>query len=51
LQPFADGMLFKRMELLLGGKARSTSLFSVPYYLAEQLGYRKIIDSTFMIAT
>jgi hypothetical protein len=48
---FADGMLFKRMELLLDGKAPATSLFSGPYYLAEQLGYRKIIDSTFMIAT
>ena len=48
---FADGMLFKRMELLLDGKAPATSLFSGPYYFAEQLGYRKIIDTTFMIAT
>jgi hypothetical protein len=48
---FADGMLFKRMELLLDGKIPACALFSGPYYLAEQLGYRKIIDSTFMIAT
>ena len=48
---FADGMLFKRMELLLDGKVPAASLFSGPYYFAEQLGFRKIIDTTFMIAT
>jgi ABC-type nitrate/sulfonate/bicarbonate transport system substrate-binding protein len=48
---FADGMLFKRMELLLDGKVPACALFSGPYYLAEQLGYRKIIDTTFMITT
>jgi hypothetical protein len=26
-------------------------LFSGPYYFAEQLGFRKVIDNTFMIAT
>ena len=30
--------------------ARSHALFSGPYYFAEQLGFRKIIDNTFMIA-
>ena len=48
---FADGMLFKRMELLIEDKAPASSLFSGPYYFAEQLGFRKIIDTTFMIAT
>jgi hypothetical protein len=48
---FADGMLFRRMELLLDGQVPACALFSGPYYLAEQLGYRKIIDTTFMIAT
>jgi ABC-type nitrate/sulfonate/bicarbonate transport system substrate-binding protein len=48
---FSDGMLFKRLELLLEGKAPASALFSGPYYLAEQLGFRKIIDTTFMIAT
>jgi NMT1/THI5 like len=48
---FADGMLFKRMELLIEGKAPASALFSGPYYFAEQLGFRKIIDTTFMIAT
>ncbi len=48
---YADGMLFKRMELLLDRKAPASALFSGPYYFAEQLGFRKIIDTTFMIAT
>src|SRR5688572_3693117 len=48
---FADGMLFKRMELLLDGKVPACALFSGPYYLAEQLGFRKVVDTSFMIAT
>jgi len=48
---FADGMLFKRMEMLIEQKAQASALFSGPYYFAEQLGFRKIIDTTFMIAT
>lgn len=47
---FHDGMLFKRMELLLDGKIPAAALFSGPYYFAEQLGFRKIMDNTFMIA-
>ncbi|HEV8310047.1 MAG TPA: ABC transporter substrate-binding protein [Methylomirabilota bacterium] len=48
---FKDGMLFKRMELLIDGQVPAAALFSGPYYFAEQLGFRKIIDTTFMIAT
>jgi hypothetical protein len=48
---FADGMLFHRMELLLEGKSPAAALFNGPYYLAEQLGFRKVIDTTFMIAS
>jgi ABC-type nitrate/sulfonate/bicarbonate transport system substrate-binding protein len=47
---FEDGMLFRRLEQLLDGRSRAAALFSGPYYLAEQLGYRKVIDTTFMIA-
>ncbi|WIM13426.1 hypothetical protein [Enhydrobacter sp.] len=47
---FEDGMLFRRLEQLLDGGSRAAALFSGPYYLAEQLGYRKVIDTTFMIA-
>jgi hypothetical protein len=48
---FNDGMLFKRMELLIDGQVPACALFSGPYYFAEQLGFRKVIDTTFMIAT
>ncbi len=48
---FNEGMLFKRMQLLIEGKIPAATLFSGPYYFAEQLGFRKIIDTTFMIAT
>src|SRR3954462_10037807 len=48
---FADGMLFHRLDQLLDGKTQASALFSGPYYFAEQLGFRKIIDNTFMIAT
>jgi hypothetical protein len=48
---FSEGLLFHRMEQLIDRKAPAASLFSGPYYFVEQLGFRKIIDSTFMIAT
>jgi ABC-type nitrate/sulfonate/bicarbonate transport system substrate-binding protein len=48
---FADGMLFHRLDQLFDGKAQASALFNGPYYLAEQLGFRKIIDTTFMIGT
>ena len=43
---YADGMLFARMDKLLDGSASAVHLFSGPYYFAEQLGYRKILDAT-----
>jgi ABC-type nitrate/sulfonate/bicarbonate transport system substrate-binding protein len=48
---FNDGLLFKRMELLIDRKVPAASLFSGPYYFVEQLGFRKVIDTTFMIGT
>lgn len=47
---FSDGLLFKRLELLVAGKIPAVHLFSGPMYVAEQLGFRKICDCTFMIA-
>ena len=47
---FGEGMLFARMEALLEGHAPACTLFSGPYYFAEQLGFRKVIDATFVIA-
>jgi peroxiredoxin/ABC-type nitrate/sulfonate/bicarbonate transport system substrate-binding protein len=48
---FNDGLLFSRMERLIDRKVPAASLFSGPYFFAEQLGFRKIIDTTFMIAS
>ena len=46
---FDEGMLFGRMEAFIDGKSPACTLFSGPYYFAEQLGFRKILDNTFMI--
>jgi hypothetical protein len=48
---FSDGLLFSRMELLIDRKVAAAALFSGPYYFLEQLGFRKIIDTTFMMAS
>jgi hypothetical protein len=47
---FAEGLLFKRMDSLIHRSAPAAALFSGPYYFAEQLGFRKVMDTTFMIA-
>ena len=47
---FADGLLFRRMEKLIDGEVPAVSVFSGPYYFLEQLGFRKILDTSFMIA-
>ncbi|HTY69750.1 MAG TPA: hypothetical protein VMH36_24060 [Alphaproteobacteria bacterium] len=48
---FANGLLFSRMADLIDRKAPAVAVFSGPYYFLEQLGYRKIIDTTFMMAS
>ena len=48
---FSEGLLFHRMEQLIDRKTPAAALFSGPYYFLEQLGFRKVLDSTFMIAT
>jgi hypothetical protein len=48
---FKDGLVFGRMEKLLNGEVPACTLFSGPYYFAEQLGFRKVVDCTFMMAT
>jgi NMT1/THI5 like len=47
---FGEGLLFHRMEEFFEGKSQAAALFGGPYYFAEQLGFRKVIDNTFMIA-
>ena len=48
---FKDGLVFGRMEKLLNGEVPACTLFSGPYYYAEQLGFKKVLDCTFMMAT
>ena len=48
---FADGILFGRMEKLIDRQVPAAAVFSGPYYFLEQLGFRKVIDTTFMIAS
>ena len=48
---FSDGLIFRRLELLIDGEVPAASLFSGPFYFLEQLGYRKIVDTSFMMAS
>jgi ABC-type nitrate/sulfonate/bicarbonate transport system substrate-binding protein len=43
------GLLLDRLALLVDRKVAAASLFGAPFYVAEQLGFRKIVDTTFMI--
>jgi NitT/TauT family transport system substrate-binding protein len=43
------GLLLDRLALLVDGQAKAANLFGAPVYVAEQLGFRKIVDTTFMI--
>lgn len=58
LEPFIDqsrinlnfvGLPNDRARLLVRGEVKVANLFGCQYYLAEQLGYRKITDATFMV--
>jgi NitT/TauT family transport system substrate-binding protein len=39
----------ERVDRLLDGTATAATVFGAQYYLLEQLGFRKIVDATFMI--
>ena len=47
---YNDGLLFARMEKLIDGDVPAASLFSGPYYFLDQLGFKKLLDTTFMMA-
>jgi hypothetical protein len=47
---FADGLLFSRMEHLIDGTVPAVNVFSGPMYFLDQLGFRKIVDTSFMMA-
>ena len=48
---FADGLIFSRMERLYDRTVPAAAVLSGAYYFLEQVVFRKIIDSTFMIAS
>jgi NitT/TauT family transport system substrate-binding protein len=58
LEPFIDrarinlnfaGLPIDRVRLLLRGETEVATLFGPQYYIAEQLGFRKVTDATFMV--
>ena len=44
------GLIFQRLELLIDREIPVATLFGACMYLAEQLGFIKILDCTFMVA-
>ncbi len=45
------GMLMDRMDLMVDRQIAAATMFNAPMYFAEQLGFRKIMDCTFLIAS
>ena len=43
------GLLLDRLALLVDGQVPAASLFGAPFYVAEELGFKKLLDTTFMI--
>jgi hypothetical protein len=43
------GLLLDRLALLVDRQVPAASLFGAPFYVAEQLGFMKVVDTTFMI--
>lgn len=39
----------ERLEALLGRQVQAATMFGVPLYIAEALGFRKVVDATFMV--
>jgi NitT/TauT family transport system substrate-binding protein len=58
LEPFLDasqiefsysGLPNDRVRLMMRGEVPAANVFGAQYYLLEQLGYRKLVDSTFVM--
>ena len=43
------GLLLDRLALIVDRQVPAASLFGAPFYVAEQLGFCKVVDTTFMI--
>lgn len=48
---YNEGLTFSRLEKLVNGEFPATSLFSGCYYFLLQLGFRKLVETTFMMAS
>jgi hypothetical protein len=48
---YADGLLFSRMAKMYDRQVPAVSVFSGAYYFLEQMGFRKVMDTSFMMAT
>jgi len=44
------GLIFQRLELLIDREIPVATLFGACMYFAEQLGFRKVLDCTFVVA-
>jgi NitT/TauT family transport system substrate-binding protein len=42
------GMPYDRVDALLSGEVSAAAIWNAPSYIVEQLGYRKVVDTTFM---
>jgi NitT/TauT family transport system substrate-binding protein len=58
LEPFLEraqieldfvGRPWDRVRLMLGGRAQAVNVFGAQYYLLEQRGFRKLVDTTFIM--
>jgi NitT/TauT family transport system substrate-binding protein len=58
LEPFLDrddiklsfsGLPYDRVRLLMRGEVQAANVFGAQYYILEQLGYRKLVDTTFVM--
>lgn len=43
------GLPIDRLRLLLEREVAAANVFGIPYYVLEQQGFRKVVDTTFMI--
>jgi NitT/TauT family transport system substrate-binding protein len=42
------GMPYDRVDALVSGDVSAAAIWNAPSYIVEQLGYRKVVDTTFM---
>ena len=43
------GILLDRLQLLVDRKAEAAHMFGAPLYVVEQLGFKKVVDTSFMM--